>query len=225
MWAHSRHVLVALFSLSLSWAGQNRTEETTWREALAAQFPGMLVGGCWSAFAWSLDTMFFLWSLPVAIPLLLAAPTAVFISRKGPGDALRGIDLLRVPEEREPLRPMLADARRFRQEKVTSDAWRPFEQAVLDPRLNRLHQALARDHRSGPRRRHLETAVARCLADGPDALNRGERSGLARDRQSLAALHAGAWRAPDNSYWGQCLRTKSLQGNAGSLAQPEGGAT
>lgn len=225
MWAHSRHVLVALFGLSLSWAGQNRTEETTWRKALAAQFPGMLVGGCWSAFAWSLDTMFFLWSLPVAIPLLLAAPTAVFISRKGPGDALRGLDLLRVPEEKEPLRPMLADARRFRQARAPSEVWRPFERAVLDPRLNRLHQALARDHRRGPRRRHLEAAVARCLVDGPDALNRGERIDLARDRQSLAALHEGAWRAPDNSYWGQCLRRKSLQGSVGTLAQPEGGAT
>ena len=208
MWAHSRHVAVALLNLSLSWAGQNRTEETTWREALMTQFPGMLVGGCWSAFAWSLDELFFLWSLPVAIPLLIAAPTAVYMSRKGPGAFLRARNLLRIPEEREPPLPLLDDARRFRAGQPGNGTWSPFEQAVLNPRLNQLHQALARDHRRGPRKAHLEAAVIRCLEGGPDDLSRRDRSALMRDRQSLADLHAGAWRAPEGSYWGQCILRK-----------------
>lgn len=169
--------------------------------------------------------MFFLWSLPVAIPLLLAAPTAVFISRKGPGDAVRAMDILRVPEEKEPLQPMLAEARGFRQQMSSNGVWRPFEQAVLDPRLNRLHRGLARDHRRGPRRKHLAAAVARCLADGPAALSRRELSDLARDRQSLAELHEGAWRAPNDSYWGQCIRRKSLEGSFGWPTQPDERAT
>jgi len=45
----------------------------------------------WSSFAWWLDPMFFLWSLPVAIPLILAAPTSVILSRTQLGlDARQG---------------------------------------------------------------------------------------------------------------------------------------
>ncbi|WP_273207873.1 glucans biosynthesis glucosyltransferase MdoH [Marinobacter subterrani] len=209
MWAHSRFVVGALLNLSLTWAGQNRTEETTWREALVTQLPGMLLGGFWSAFAWSLDPLFFLWSLPVAIPLLLAAPTAVFLSRTGPGSYLRDRGLLSIPEELEAPLPLLEDARRFRAAEAGDHLLSPFEQAVLVPRLNRLHQALARNHRRGPRRAELEASVHRCLNRGAESLSSGELSFLARDRASLEELHAGAWRAPDNSYWGQCIGRKN----------------
>src|SRR5690606_41035210 len=63
MMAHSRYVLGALLNVSLTWAGQNRTQETSWRDAFLTQFPGMVIAAAWSAFAWSLDPMFFLWSL------------------------------------------------------------------------------------------------------------------------------------------------------------------
>ncbi|MBL3825490.1 MULTISPECIES: glucans biosynthesis glucosyltransferase MdoH [unclassified Marinobacter] len=209
MWAHSRYVVAALLNLSLSWSGQNRTEETTWRQALVTQFPGMLVGGCWSAFALSLDKLFFLWSLPVAIPLLVAAPTAVYLSRIGPGSVLKAWGLLRIPEEREPPLPLLDDARTFRSEPVCDSVWSPFEQAVLNPGLNRLHRALAKDHRRGPRSEKLMVAVDRCLEKGPSVMSRAELSGLARDSQSLADLHKGAWRAPERGYWGQCITRRS----------------
>lgn len=208
MWAHSRYVVAALLNLSLTWAGQNRTEETTWREALVTQLPGMLLGGLWSAFAWSLDTLFFLWSLPVAIPLLVAAPTAVYLSRTGPGQFLKARGLLSIPEEREPPMPLLDDARRYRTIENGDPLLSPFEQAVLVPRLNRLHRALARDHRRGPRRKELQASVARCLSRGPGSLTRGELSFLARDRTSLEELHIGAWRAPTDSYWGHCIGRK-----------------
>ena len=215
MWAHSRFVVSALLNLSLSWAGQNRTEETTWREALITQLPGMLLAGSWSAFAWSLDTLFFLWSLPVAIPLLLAAPTAVYLSRTGPGGFLRAQGLLQIPEEQEPPMPLLDDAKRFRLESAPESVLSPFEQAVLNPDLNRLHKALARNHRRGPRRQQLEAAVSRCVKSGPEGLTPWELSGLARDRQSLRDLHKAAWRAPDSSYWGQCVSRKGLESPSG----------
>lgn len=211
MWAHSRYVVGALLNLSLTWAGQNRTEETTWREALVTQLPGMLLAGFWSAFAWSLDTLFFFWSLPVAIPLLLAAPTAVFLSRTGPGNALKVRGLMRIPEEREPPMPLLEDARNFRADVPDQGPLTPFERAVLVPRLNRLHRALARNHRRGPRRMELQASVARCIERGPDGMSREELSFLARDSQSLKDLHAGAWRAPDASHWGECIGRKSRE--------------
>jgi membrane glycosyltransferase len=211
MWAHSRYVVGALLNLSLTWAGQNRTEETTWREALVTQLPGMLLAGFWSAFAWSLDTLFFFWSLPVAIPLLLAAPTAVYLSRTGPGNALRVHGLMRIPEEREPPMPLLEDARSFRAREPGPGPLTPFEKAVLVPPLNRLHKALARNHRRGPRRAELQASVARCLELGPDGMSRAELSFLARDSQSLEDLHAGAWRAPDTSHWGECIGRKNRE--------------
>jgi len=211
MWAHSRFVVAALLNLSLTWAGQNRTEETTWREALVSQLPGMVLGSGWSAFAWSLDPLFFLWSLPVAIPLILAAPTAVCLSRSGPGEFLRVRGLLSIPEEREPPLPLLEDARRYRYQEADEHRLTPFEQAVLVPRLNQLHRVLSRDLRRGPRRAELQTVVARCLKRGPNDLTRSELSFIARDGQSLKEMHAGAWRSKDDSYWGECIRRKNRE--------------
>jgi len=53
--------------------------------------------------------MFFLWSLPVALPLILAAPTAVYLSRNSLGQALKKRRLLLIPEERKTM-PLLEDA-------------------------------------------------------------------------------------------------------------------
>ncbi|MBQ0745407.1 MAG: glucans biosynthesis glucosyltransferase MdoH [Marinobacter sp.] len=204
MWAHSRYVVSALLNVSLHWAGQNRTEETGWKEALITQLPGMLLAGGWSAFAWSLDTMFFLWSLPVALPLILAAPTAVYLSRNSLGQALKKCRLLLIPEESIAM-SLLEDAVWYRSRELANPTLTPLEQAVLRLDHNRLHQALAWDHRHGSRTAELEACVARCLKEGPEALSRSEMSQIARDRQSLKALHEGAWRATPGSFWGRCI--------------------
>ena len=210
MWAHSRYVVSALLNVSLHWAGQNRTEETGWKEALITQLPGMLLAGGWSAFAWSLDTMFFLWSLPVALPLILAAPTAVYLSRNSLGQALKKCRLLLIPEESIAM-PLLEDAFWYRSRELMNTTLTPLEQAVLRLDHNRLHQALAWDHRHGSRTAELEACVARCLKEGPEALSRSEMSQIARDRQSLKALHEGAWRATPGSFWGRCIARLSAQ--------------
>lgn len=204
MWAHSRYVVSALLNVSLQWAGQNRTEETGWKEAFVFQLPGMLLGAGWSAFAWSLDTMFFLWSLPVALPLILAAPTAVYLSRNSLGQALKQRQILLIPEERKAM-PLLEDAVRYRVCEFSDPTLTPLEQAVLRLDHNRLHQALAWDHRYGSRTAELEMCVARCLEKGPDTLSRLQMSQIARDRKSLKTLHEGAWRAPPDSFWGRSI--------------------
>lgn len=202
MIAHSRYVLGALLNISLTWAGQNRTQETTWREAVVTQFPGVVVGAGWSAYAWSLDPMFFLWSLPVAIPLVVAAPTSVLLSRVGAGRALRRRGLLLIPEELAPVQ-VLDDARHARSEPDVTPALTAVEAAVVRPKLNRLHQALARNDRLRKRAELLEPLVARCASDGPAALSRAELSQLFRDRKSVAELHHLAWQAPTDSFWGE----------------------
>jgi len=205
MLAHSRFVLAALFNVSLKWAGQNRTEETTWTQALRNQLPGMVIGVGWSAFAWSLDRLFFLWSLPVALPLVLAVPTSVLLSRVSIGQSLKLRRLLVIPEEEKPL-AILEDARAARAQTPSDNGLRPVDRAVLNPDLNRIYWSLARDHRKAVRAGHLESAVARCLQNGPDALSASELTQVLQDRGSLAELHRKAWCAPQSGYWGGCIQ-------------------
>lgn len=204
MLAHSGYVLGALLNLSLSWAGQNRTEETGWREALVTQATGMLVGLAWSAFAWYLDPLFFFWSLPVAVPLILAAPTAVGLSRVWAGQWLRRAGLLRTPEETHPPQLLLDTADEQSLLPRLGQLSR-FEEAVLLPEVNAMHCSLARSHPGRLRQETLQGLARRCLAEGPDALSRSELSHLCRDSDTLAWLHHAAWRSDPDTWWGRKL--------------------
>lgn len=204
MLAHSRYILGAMLNFSLSWAGQNRTEETTWREALVSQSPGMLVGLAWSGFAYWLDPLFFYWSLPVAIPLVLAAPTSVLLSRVSVGKSLAKHRMLMIPEEVRPS-PLLQDAVDERRLLPQVQGLTRFEEAVLSPRLNHLHQTLARRRASSVRQSIHERLARLCMREGPGALTNSELSHLCRDKESLEWLHQSAWRASPDSFWGRRL--------------------
>lgn len=210
MLAHSRYVVEALFNVSLRWAGQNRGDETSWRTALASQAPGSILAIAWAGFALWLDKMFFYWSLPVAIPLILAAPTSVLFSRSSPGDALRRVGLLLVPEERRS-NALIEDLERGQPlgPRQNDDDTHAFVDAVLDPVLNRLHADAARGRASGAKREQLRQLCARCIVNGPAALSAKQLSLLAHDRESLQWLHQAAWRAPVDSFWGRELRARS----------------
>ncbi|WP_227497973.1 hypothetical protein [Marinobacter santoriniensis] len=149
--------------------------------------------------------MFFFWSLPVAIPLILAVPTSVLLSRVSLGQWMKRRKLLLIPEERATIE-VLRDSTEFRSETNTDTALRPVERAILSPDANRLHGYLARDHRAAVRRKTLDASVRRCLSEGPDALSSLDLSQLMQDRNALAQLHYRAWRASPDSYWGQCIK-------------------
>ena len=206
MLAHSRYVIEALFNVSLRWAGQNRGDETSWSAALSSQAPGSILAAAWAWFAWSLDPMFFYWSLPVAIPLILAAPTSVMFSRVGPGDALRNAGLLLVPQERNG-DALIADMEHGAAlgPRAGDDDTRAFVEAVIDPVLNRMHADAARGRASGAKREHLRHLCGRCMLNGPSALTLKQLSLLAQDRESLLWLHRTAWRASTDSFWGRAL--------------------
>lgn len=217
MLAHSRYVLSGLLNVSLKWAGQNRTEATTWRQAFFNEFPGMVAGFAWSGFAWTLDPLFFLWSLPVAIPLILAFPTSVLLSRQSAGAVLKRWRLLLIPEEITPP-PLLQDAADERRLLPYLEGLTRFEEAILSPRLNRMHQNFARWHRGRIRRETLSRLARLCLEKGPEALTSKELSSLCRDRDSLAWLHNAAWRASPDSVWGRRLRVLSAMDEPGRKA-------
>jgi membrane glycosyltransferase len=211
MLAHTIYVFEALFNMSLAWAGQNRTEETGWWSAIRQQAPGTLIAATWSAFAWWLDNVFFWWSLPVALPLILAAPISVLTSRMGLGDRMRRWGFLITPEEihgsslvDEVARMPLTDANR----PVSA-----FVEAVVDPVMNHVHATLARGHRGGAKQERLQGLRRRCLEEGPTRLNGKELSMLARDGESLRWLHQQAWQSAPDSFWGRWLNRTLEQGN------------
>ncbi|MCA9500510.1 MAG: glucans biosynthesis glucosyltransferase MdoH [Nitrospira sp.] len=207
MLAHSRFVLEALLNTSLRWAGQNRTDETGWSAAILNQAPGTLIAGSWAAFAFWLDQMFFFWSLPVAGPLVFAAPISVFLSRVGPGERLKRWGFLEIPEERHGS-PLLDDvyARTYPQLETYTERSSPAIQAILDPVLNQVHQAMAHAHRGGKKQEMILALRKRCFQNGPHTLTQKELCHLVRDRASLQWLHEQAWQAQPDSYWGKALQ-------------------
>ena len=81
----------------------------------------------------------------------------------------------------------------------------PAVQAILDPVLNQVHQAMAHAHRGGKKQEMILALRERCFQHGPHTLTQKELSHLVRDRASLQWLHEQAWRASPDSYWGKAL--------------------
>lgn len=198
MLAHSQFVTGTLLNVPVHWAGQNRTQEVGWGQALGRHALGSLLGVVWSAYAYWLDPMYFYWSLPVALPLVLAAPVTVVLSRFRPGRVLQEAGLLMSPEEAH--RPeLLRDMER--PAPLPDLATSAFEAAVLDPWRNRLHVRLARQRGDTPARvARRKELLERCLNDGAGALDPRERSWLAQDAAALATLHRDAWRGSGEAW-------------------------
>lgn len=201
MLSHSRYVVEALLNISLRWAGQNRTSETGWMHALIYHAPGSLLGLGWAAFALWLKPMFFYWSLPVAIPLILAAPISVILSRVQLGQWLRKRGWLVTAEELRgsPLLENLAT------NPLAGTRQPDFCESVIDPRHNALQVNMARSGRRGLRRQRLQKLYRRCLQLGPQDLTTHELSLLAQDAESMRQLHQAVWRAAPRSPWGRLL--------------------
>lgn len=205
MLAHSRYVLEALLNTQVLWAGQNRTRETLWADALLRQAPGTMLALAWGGFAFWLDRGFFLWSLPVALPLIFAAPISVWLSRYRAGTRLRRAGLLLVAEEAAPP-AVLQDLAGYRCPVAGPPAG--FVRAVLSPLANALHLQLARRRgATALRQARRERLAARCIAGGPTALGAAEKGFLADDAEALAALHQAAWAQPPDSPWGRSIET------------------
>ncbi|WGK62350.1 glucans biosynthesis glucosyltransferase MdoH [Halopseudomonas sp. SMJS2] len=202
MLSHSRYVTAALFNIKLRWAGQNRTSETGWVEALVYQAPGSILGLAWALFALWLKPMFFYWSLPVALPLIFAAPISVILSRVQLGQRLRRRGWLMTAEEAYGSK-LLEEMMRSPLEGIQQPG---FCESVIHPRHNRLQVALARAAPAGPRRQRLDALAQRCLEQGPGALDRTEQSLLAQDAEAMAWLHHQVWRVAPGTVWGRLLR-------------------
>ena len=201
MLSHSRYVIEALLNITLRWAGQNRTSETGWMRAILHHAPGSLLGLGWAAFALWLKPMFFYWSLPVAIPLILAAPISVVLSREQLGQWLRQRGWLLTAEERRGSQ-LLED---LANNPLAGSHQPDFCDSVIHPVHNALQVALGRGGRQGLRRQRLELLCQRCVKMGPQNLTQAELSLLAQDADCMRYLHRQAWRARPRSPWGRLL--------------------
>lgn len=214
MVAHSRFVLTALANLPVLWAGQNRTDRTSWRRALAAHGPGLLAGSALLAVGAASGNMLWLWTLPITLPLVLAPVMAVLLSRYASPRSLPT-----VVNTRAPAVVRLADTASATPE--PSAGLSRFQQAVVFPTANLHAAARQRPGASGRKRRILDALVHRCLQEGPDALTWREQSLICDHGDALRQLHDRVWQAPSDSHWGQLLG-KLEQGNrhAHSAATP-----
>jgi membrane glycosyltransferase len=204
MFSHSVSVLGALLGWKVSWAGQRRDDgRTSWSEAWYQHGAGTIMALIWIGVSIWIGGDFVLWTLPVSIPLLLGPAISVLLSDAKLGAWLRARRLLLTPEEVDPPEVL----RSVQQSDWLSCAdqtphGKAFEQAVVDPRRNGLHAALARHRRHPPKTAAwLSELRLRCLAQGPDALSRQERAALASDHYSLTQLHRMVWQRGDEDHW------------------------
>jgi membrane glycosyltransferase len=103
MAAHTLFVGAALTGLPLAWKSPPReASELPWRDAARMLLPmSLLTLAVWAAVAWA-DLDAAIWLAPVAGPLTLAVPLAVWGARTAPGRWLRRAGLLLTPEETAP---------------------------------------------------------------------------------------------------------------------------
>jgi membrane glycosyltransferase len=133
------------------------------------------------------------------VPLVLAGPVSVWLGRFRAGRRWRELGLLNTPEEQSPP-PVVVELQSAAEEVV--DGGSAFTSAVLHPKKNQLHVALAR--RRGDtayRRARRDELVQRCVESGPDALTLKEKVWILEDAVALQTLHQRAWLCDSSSPW------------------------
>jgi membrane glycosyltransferase len=137
--------------------------------------------------------------------LLLAAPISILLGKVKVGQMLKKLSLLLVSQEIRDT-PLLDDALQSANRTTGHGKLSIFEEAIIDPAINKLHQALARRHYGSARLEVLHMLRSRCLDEGSSGLTIREQSILAQDRESLQWLHQTVWQTDNNSCWFRLLR-------------------
>jgi membrane glycosyltransferase len=208
---HSKFVFMILMGQKVGWHAQPREDRgTTWREAFRFHYGGMLLALIWGFIVYTINRSFFWWLTPILIPLVLSAPLSVWSGRANIGRRFRKYGLFLIPEEIKPP-PELTSLKSYLDKldsQATSlgiDRSKGFVQAVVDPKINRLHLAIQRQRRRvspkiAERRRRL---VQRAVAEGPDELSNQEKKEILIDPNSLSLLHELVWESPEEIFSGR----------------------
>jgi membrane glycosyltransferase len=201
---HSKYVFLTLLGVGIGWGTQQRDDEgTTFRDAVRFHGGGTLLALLWGVAMFQINRVFFWWSSPLVISLLLSIPVSMLTSRAELGRLFRRMRIFVTPEEvRLPVE--YHDIESYLRH--TGDtgkglglpAEEGFVRAAVDPATNALHRVLLR----GPRRLAPEIAARRdalldkALQHGPDVLSKREKKELLYDQERMARLHEQIWELP-----------------------------
>ncbi len=203
MLAHSAYVVQAIFNVTVRWAGQNRSSEIGWIQAIFRHAPGMILALVWSGIALSLNANFFYWTIPISVSLLLAAPITVWLSRFSLGDRWRAQGIWCTPPERA-----LADQVLVNFAAIPDVPLKPenapdwLSWTLLNPIQARIAAALAA-RRTGAAKRASTALCDVLLAEGLSAVPRRQAARVLDDASAVLRLHQHAWLAPADDSWGR----------------------
>lgn len=200
---HSKFVFITLLGGQIGWGSQNRTDAATgWREAWRFHGGGSLLALAWGAVVYLVNPGFFWWLSPILIALVLAVPLSVLTSQVGVGRAARRLGLFLTPEEVDPP-PELRALHAYLEQPPASiaplEGHPGFVQAVVDPRIHRLHLKQIGGSRqlNDTLRQRRQELRDKALREGPQSLSARDKRELLGDPDSLKALHLAVWQLPD----------------------------
>lgn len=203
MLAHSAYVVQAILNVSVRWAGQNRSSEISWLQALIRHAPGMILAIMWSGVALYLDANFFYWTIPISLSLLLAAPITVWLSRFSLGDRWRKQGIWRTPPECNRGDQVLIDFAELKMRPLkppNAPSW--LNWTLLHPIQARIAAALA-PHRSGAAKQASTELKEKLMVEGLQAMPGRKAARILDDADAVLALHHHAWMAPPDDPWGR----------------------
>ena len=204
---HTRFVLSNLLGRTVVWGSQNREDnETGWVEASRHHGLDSVLASAWALALFWLSPDYFWWVTPIVAALMLSVPTSVLTSRVSLGDGARSLRLFCTPEEIDPPAELVDLARELENAEAVAATVPAAERdglvrAAVDPWVHALRTALARGRRRmrPALRARREALVERFLTEGPDSLDRRERTVALSDPDLTVALHRRIWSAPEKA--------------------------
>ena len=203
---HSKYVFLTLLGMGIGWGTQQRDDEgTRFWDALRFHGGGTLLGLIWGVAMFQINRVFFWWSSPLVISLLLSIPVSMLTSRAELGRLYRKMRIfmtpeeVRLPREYEDINAYLNASAQDR----TSFGLPPeegFLRAAVIPAVNTLHRGLLRGPRSlAPEIEQRRDAIlSKAMQHGPQALSKKEKKELLYDAQRMKTLHEYIWELPQD---------------------------
>jgi membrane glycosyltransferase len=203
---HSKYVFLTLMGMGIGWGTQQRDDEgTRFWDALRFHGGGTLLGLVWGVVMFQINRVFFWWSSPLVISLLLSIPVSMLTSRAELGRIFRSMRIFTTPEEVR-LPREYEDIGSYMQSIAadrTSFGIPPeegFLRAAVVPAVNTLHLSLLRGPRSlSPDiEQRRDGILDKAMDNGPLALSKKEKKELLYDAQRMKTLHEHIWELPQD---------------------------
>ncbi|MBP9943402.1 MAG: glucan biosynthesis glucosyltransferase H, partial [Desulfomicrobium sp.] len=203
---HSKYVFLTLMGMGIGWGTQQRDDEATcfW-DAVRFHGGGTLLGLIWGVTLFHINRVFFWWSSPLVVSLLLSIPVSMLTSRADLGRLYRKMRIFVTPEEvKAPreyedietyLRGVLGDRSSF-----GIPPEEGFIRAAVVPGVNTLHRNLLRGSRalSSEIETRRDAILAKAMEHGPQVLGKKEKKELLYDALRMQKLHEHIWDLPQD---------------------------